>query len=180
MNDLDERIEAAEKKLEVLQACMDNVKQEIEELKKDKTHGEIPDFPEFNCMDITYTLDSCLDVLQEEHGGGTGDGDYTGDDAHFYNNFHSADYAHEFRRKCLLIAMMLHCKWYIDRDFIQDWRDKLERKWQLYYDHDAEKMVVGAYSHSDFGVIFSTEENAQKCADWINAHWKEECNGTET
>lgn len=38
MNDLGERIEAAEKKLEALQACMDNVKQEIAELKEVKTN----------------------------------------------------------------------------------------------------------------------------------------------
>lgn len=181
MNDLDERIEAAEKKLDALQACMDNVKQEIEELKKNKAHGEIPDFPEFNCMDITYTLDSCLDVMQEEHGGGTGDGDYTDDDAHFYNNFHSADYAHDFRRKCLLIAMMLHCKWYLDRDYVPDWKNREECKYFVCYDNVDGCFKYGLDHSIDGGSIsFGTDGAARKCAEWLNAHWKEDGNGTDT
>jgi hypothetical protein len=169
-SELERRLEAAEKQNIGLMDEIKNLKAQLAEMQDEP---EIPDFPVFKCLDVTYALDSCFDIMQEEHGGGTGDSDYMGDDASYYNNFHSKDYADEFRRKCLLIAMMLHCKWYLDRDFVQDWSDQLERKWQLYYDHDEKKMVVGAYSHSDFGVVFSTEEKAQKCAEWLNEHWRD-------
>jgi hypothetical protein len=38
-------------------------------------------------------------------------------------------------------------------------------------------MVYEVCRHEDTTVYFSTEENAQKCAGWLNEHWKE--NGNE-
>lgn len=165
-NDLERRLEAAEKQSLGL---LDEIKYLKEQLAKAQKEQEIPDKPEFEMDEKFYYFNSVINNVEDGcHGGDIGIIDF--------NMFHTEEYAHEFRRKCLLIAMMLHCKWYIDRNFIQDWSDPLEYKWQLYYDHDEKKMTVGAYSRSDFGVVFSTEENAKKCADWLNEHWKEDGN----
>ena len=167
-NELEHRLEAAEKQNLGLMDEIKNLKAHLAEMQDEP---EIPDFPKFERYgEFWYVRDNLNDVELGRAvctiAGIAGD----------YNIFHTKEMAQEFANKCKLIAMMLHCKWYIDRDSIQDWSDPLERKWQLYYDHDEKKMVVGAYSRSDFGVAFSTEENAQKCAEWLNAHWKEDGN----
>lgn len=160
-NDLERRLEAAEKQNLGL---LDEIKNLKAQLAKVRDEPEIPDYIEFERGEkIWFVKDDFCKCFEYADGCKSKE----------FNSFHTEEYAQEFARKCKLIAMMLHCKWYIDNDFIQDWSDKLERKWQLYYDHDEKKMVVGAYSHSDFGVVFSTEENAQKCADWLNKHWSD-------
>ena len=151
------------KKAEELEAELQKLK---EELVRVQDEHEIPDKPDFEMDDKFYYLNSETDDVE----GSYYDGDIDNID---FNMFHTEEYAKEFASKCKLIAMMLHCKWCIDRDFIQDWGDPLEHKWQLYYDHDENKMVVAAYSRSDFSVVFSTEEKAQKCADWLNEHWRD-------
>jgi hypothetical protein len=169
--DLERRLEAAEKQNLGLLDEIKNLKAKLAEMQDEP---EIPDFPEFNNLDVTYQIDSCLDVMQEEHGGGKGDKDFTGDDALFYNNFHTEAYAAEFRRKCLMIAMMLHCKWYVDRDYTPDWDNEDDGKWQVFWSNMYKRYEVCCWETDEYGsVFFSTEENAQKCADWLNAHWKE-------
>jgi len=161
-NELERRLEAAEKQNIGLLDEIKNLKEKLAEMQDEP---EIPDFPEFARNETYWYADADLNGVDSGCSLGTIYDDY--------NVFHAKEMAQEFANKCKLIAMMLHCKWYIDRDYRQDWRDPLERKWQLYYDHDENKMVVGAYSHSDFGVVFSTVEKAQKCADWLNKHWRD-------
>lgn len=148
---------------------------EIEHLKEQlvniESEPEIPDFPEFNRGDIVYRMDTCFDVMEKSHEGGKGDKDFTGDDALFYNDFHTEDYVQELRRKCLMIAMMLHCKWYLCRDFKGDYSCSND-KWVVYYGGLDDKFVATNSIHCDYGCVpFDTMENAQKCADWMNAHW---------
>lgn len=172
--ELESRLEAAEKQNLGL---LDEIKWLKEKL-AEQDKQEIPDFPEFDRGDVVYTLDSCFDGMEESHGGGKGDKDFTGEDAKFYNNFHTPDYAHEFRRKCLMIAMMLHCKWYVDRDYTPDWDKEDEEKWQVFWSNTYKRYEVCGWGSDEYGsVYFSTEEAAQKCADWMNAHWKEDGNG---
>jgi len=168
--ELERRLDEAEKQNLGLLDEIKRLKEKLAELDKQ----EIPDFPEFDRGDIMYTLDPYFDVMEGNHGGGKGDKDFTGDDAQFYNYFHTADYAHELRIKCLMIAMMLHCKWYVDRDYVPDFTDLLEDKWFLFYDHvDGCFKVIIDCNCDNGSVCFSTEEAAQKCADWMNAHWEE-------
>ena len=168
--ELENRLGSALKQLEGLKDEVENLTAKLSEV-EDET--EIPDFPEFNCGDIVYTLDPCFDVMEENHGGGKGDKDFTGDDAQFYNGFHTVDYAHELRRKCLMIAMMLHCKWYLCRDFNGDYSCPND-KWVVYYSGTDNKFLATNSIHCDYGFIpFDTLDNAEKCADWLNAHWKE-------
>lgn len=171
--DIERRLEAAEKQNLGLMDEIKNLKAKLAEMQDEP---EIPDFPEFNNLDVTYQIDSCLDVMQEEHGGGKGDKDFTGDDALFYNNFHTESYAAEFRKKCLLIAMMLHCKWYLCRDFKGDYSNSND-KWVVYYSGLDNKFLATNSIHCDYGFVpFDTKENAQKCAEWLNEHWKEDGN----
>jgi hypothetical protein len=159
--ELERRLEAAEKQNLGLLDEIKNLKAQLAEMQDEP---EIPDKPEFEMDEKFYYLDSVTDDVE--------DSCHVGDiDAIDFNMFHTKEMAQEFAKKCKLIAMMLHCKWYLDRDFVPDWSDKLKHKWQLYYDHDDKKMVAGNYSHSDYSVVFSTEENARKCADWLNKHW---------
>jgi hypothetical protein len=114
--------------------------------------------------------------MEKNHAGNKGDNDFTGDDAVFYNAFHTADYAHELRRRCLMIAMMLHCKWYVDREYTPNWDDR--EKWTVVYTHNKEEFAVDCSRMWEWNTIyFDTKENAQKCADWMNEHWEEGGNG---
>lgn len=169
--DLERRLEAAEKQNLGLMDEIKNLKEKLAEMQEET---KIPDFPEFNYLDVAYQIDSYFDVMQEEHGGGKGDKDFTGDDALFYNNFHTEDYAHEFRKKCLLIAMMLHCKWYLCCDHHSNFNNGDIQKWTVVYNHREGKFTVEFSRMREWSTIyFDTEENAQKCADWLNEHWRD-------
>lgn len=168
--ELMERLESAEKQQLDLLGEIQNLKEKLKEV---KDFPEIPDFPEFCRGDVVYQMDTCFDVMEESHGGGKGDKDFTEDDALFYNDFHTADYAQEFRRKCLMLAMMLHCKWYMDRDYVPDWNNEDEEKWTVFWNNKYKKYETCDWVSDEYGsVYFSTEEAAQKCANWLNAHWK--------
>lgn len=165
-NELERRLEAAEKQNLGLLDEIKNLKAQLAKVQDEK---EIPDFPEFairetywyaapNLNDIDFGCAVCT----------------TADD---YNNFHSKDYADEFRKKCKLIAMMLHCKWYLCRDFKGDYSCSND-KWVVYYGGLDNKFVATNSIHCDYGFVpFDKIENAQKCADWLNEHWKEDGNG---
>ena len=157
-DEFEKRLEAAEKQNLGLLDEIKNLKAQLAKVQED----EIPDLPDFNINDDFYIMTEDMEVS----------GDAIIDPVSDYNYFHTKEYAQEFADKCKLIAMLLHCKWYLDRDYVPNWSEPLERKWQLYYDHDEKKMIVGAYSHSDYGVVFSTGELAQKAADWINKHYE--------
>jgi len=168
--ELERRLDEAEKQNLGL---LDEIKWLKEKL-AEQDKQEIPDFPEFNCGDVVYEMDSCFDVMEKEHGGGKGDKDFTGNDAQFYNGFHTADYAHELRRKCLMIAMMLHCKWYLCRDYRPDFNNTWVEKWTVAFNYNEGKFWVEISRVREWSTIhFDTEENAQKCANWMNEHWKE-------
>lgn len=167
---LGSRLEEAEKQNLGLLDEIQNLKAKLVEQGKQ----EIPDFPEFNCGDVVYELDDCFDVMEKKHDGGKGDKDFIRDDARFYNAFHTGDYAHELRRNCLMLAMMYHCKWYVDRNYVPDFTNSSEDKYFLFYDHVDGCFKYGLDCIIDNGSIsFSTEEAAQKCADWMNSHWKD-------
>lgn len=173
--DLERRLEAAEKQNLGL---LEEIKSLKAQLAKVQDESEIPDFPEFAIGDDYYphirwesiprkcTVDSinkkyCRKPLTAEMN---------------YFNFHSAEYYHSFESKCKLIAMLLHCKWYIDRDAL----DTSEKTWTwgACYDKTNKKFVPMAYCLCEpSAVTFRSEELAQKAADWLNAHWKEDGNG---
>jgi hypothetical protein len=161
--DIERRLEAAEKQNLGLLDEIKNLKAQLAEMQDEP---EIPDKPEFEMDEKFYYLDSVTDDVE--------DSCHVGDiDAIDFNMFHTKEMAQEFAKKCKLIAMMLHCKWYLDRDYVPDWDNDVS-KFLPRFDHNEHKFDADAWLLVEhIGVFFSTKEKAQKCADWLNEHWRE-------
>lgn len=160
--ELEKRLESAEKQMIGLQDEIKNLKTKLAEMQDEP---EIPDFPKFKTggEEFWYVNSSIRIVPGRSSGGEKCD----------YNFFHTEKYAQEFADKCRLIAMMLHCKWYLCRDFKGDYSDSND-KWVVYYGGLDNKFVATNSFHCDYGIVtFDTEESAQKCADWLNEHWRD-------
>ena len=158
--ELERRLEAAEKQNLGLLDEIKNLKAKLAEMQDEP---EIPDFPEFKAGEMYWFGDSELKPHMSKHC------NYTIED---FNEFHTEAYAQEFAKKCKLIAMMLHCKWYLCRNFKDDF-SKRNLKWYLYIDNTSHFATDCCALDARGSVYFDTEENAKKCADWLNAHWKE-------
>lgn len=161
--DLERRFEAVEKQMIGLQDEIANLKEKLDEVQDEP---EIPEFPTFYGGKSYYVDGEIVDILSNDSYGIEKD----------YNAFHTKSYAQEFARNCKLIAMILHCKWYLDRDYVPDWNNHNEEKFHALFNHDSHEFIACSYGsrYIDEGfVFFSTQENAQKCADWLNKHWKE-------
>lgn len=162
--DLERRLEAAEKQN---LALLDEIKNLKEKLAEMQDEPEIPDAPDFEMDEKFYYLNSETDDVEDS----CHDGD---NDTIDFNMFHTEEYAQEFADKCKLIAMTLHCKWYLCPDYVPDFTDDREEKHYVYYDTCAKKYTsdwLTVSMHND--VLFDTKEHAEKAADWLNKHWKE-------
>lgn len=162
-NELERRLEAAEKQNIGL---MDEIKNLKAKLAQMQDEPEIPDFPKFKeTGDEAWHINNVLEVSTPGS---------TMGEVNDYNYFHSKEYADEFAKKCKLIAMMLHCKWYLCPDYVPDFKNSNEEKHYVYYDACGEKYTTDWRCMTiNNEVFFDTEENARKCADWLNKHWKE-------
>lgn len=160
--ELEKRLESAEKQLIGLQDEFQNLKTKLAEAHDEP---EIPDFPIFKLEgEESWHINNVLDVSTPG---------ITSATVCDFNYFHTGAYAKEFADKCKLIAMMLHCKWYLDRDYVPDW-DNCDDKFTVWYNHaDNEWTIDFQEIHEVTSIYFSTEEAAQKCADWLNKHWRD-------
>lgn len=162
-SELKSRLEAAEKQNLGL---LDEIKHLKAQLAKVQDEPEIPDNPDFEKDEKFYYLESATDDVEDS----CHDGDI---DVIDFNMFHTREYAQEFAKKCKLIAMMLHCKWHIDRDFVPDW-DNCDDKFTVWYSHMDNVWTIDFQEiHEVPTIYFSTEESAKKCADWLNKHWRD-------
>lgn len=167
--ELERRLDEAEKQNLGL---LDEIKWLKEKL-AEQDKREIPDLPNFERGESYWTMFDNFALSDERTA-------YVRD-ATEYNMFHTEAYAQEFAEKCKLIAMLLHCKWYLDRDYTPDWENEAEEKWQVFWSNTYKRYEVCCWESDEYGnAYFSTEEAAQKCADWMNAHWKEMQNEAET
>ena len=159
--ELEKRLNEAEKQNLSL---IDEIKCLKEQLAHVETEPDIPDFPFFDLTgEETWHMNNALEVASPSR---------TGGHVFDFNYFHTKDYAKEFSRKCKMIAMMMHCKWYVDREYVPDWDNEDEEKWQVFWSNLYKRYEVCDWGTDEYGsVFFSTEENAQKCADWMNEHW---------
>lgn len=89
--------------------------------------------------------------------------------------FKSEECARMFSEKTRLIADLLHFKYLYDKGYEPDWNNNRVTKWTVwipYNDYTNPKRrfkPVSTYEMYDpEKVYFSTEEIAQKCADWLN------------
>lgn len=64
---------------------------------------------------------------------------------------------------------LLAFKYCYDLDYKPDWCDSYEDKYYVYYSNKTQKYDVDSMTIWDVhNVYFSSEEIAQKCADWLN------------
>lgn len=160
--ELERRLNEAEKQNLGL---LDEIKRLKEKLAEQEKEPEIPDFPEFDAAgEEAWHINNVLEVSTPGIASG-----HIKD----YNYFHSNEYAQEFAKKCKLIAMMLHCKWYLDRYYTPNWDILSVEKYSVVFCHNLNEFQVRTQYGEEHGdVYFSTEEAAQKCADWMNEHWE--------
>lgn len=112
VKELEKQLEVAEKQKADLLKKIEDIKKQLE-VRKDGQY--IPDYPEFKpSQEPSWYMNAGLQSVGPEQNSGT-QGDY--------NSFHTKEYAQEFAKKCKLIAMMLHCKWYCDKEFVTDFSD---------------------------------------------------------
>lgn len=162
--ELEKRLESAEKQMIGLQDEIQNLKTKLAEAQDEP---EIPDFPVYNHEPL-YFVDHRSAIIGDESNicNGTMRGEF--------NAFHTKEYAQEFADKCKLIAMMLHCKWYLDKNYVPNWDDMSEIKWDVHFDSKRNEFLCYSWSHSKRpGVYFSSGAIARKCADWLNEHWRD-------
>lgn len=163
--ELEKRLDSAEKQMIGLQDEIQNLKAKLAEAQDEP---EIPDKPVFEMDEKFYYLDSVTDGVEDSC---IVDNEI---DAIDFNMFHTEKYANEFAKKCKLIAMMLHCKWYLDRSYIPNWNDRDEIKWDVYFDSSMNKFRCGNWRHAESPcVYFSSDVAAKKCAEWLNEHWRD-------
>lgn len=145
-----------------LQDEIQNLKAKLAEVQDEP---EIPDFPVYRHEPLYFVHYRSAIVGDESN---ICNGIMRGD----FNAFHTIEYAQEYADKCKLIAMMLHCKWYLCRGFKGDYSDSND-KWVVYYGGLDNKFIATNSIHCDYGFVpFDTMDNAQKCADWLNEHWR--------
>lgn len=159
--ELENRLNEAEKQNLRL---IDEIKALKEQVANVESEPEIPDFPIFNpAGEESWHINNVLEVASPSRTSG-----HVCD----FNYFHTKTYAKEFSRKCKMIAMMLHCSWYVDRYYTPDWNNVSVEKYLVVFNHYRGKFSVRAsYFEESTPVYFSTMEAAQKCANWMNAHW---------
>ena len=93
------------------------------------------------------------------------------DDYNPYFQFLDGGYADEAARLYKLICMQLAFKWCHDRDYVPDWTSDDEFKYYVYYDTKDHSYTTShiCRSKSCTEIYFSSQEIAQKCADWLNS-----------
>ena len=152
--ELETRLNAAEKEIADLKAKLNEA-------------SEIPEFLEFNIGDVVWYMDADSKVYNYKN--------CVSEARHNYNNFHTFEYAKEFAEKCHEIAMLLHCKWYVDRDYVPNWENAKELRYFLYFDSKEDKYDVTyvVRTHVKYPMVFfSNKDAAQKAADWMNKRHK--------
>lgn len=120
---------------------------------------EIPDYPEFS-GELGYYIQGGIvryDAIN---------------DPETYFVYHSEDYAYAVLNKMREMSAILHCKYYLEPDFVPNYDDK-EYHYYAVYDLKYNKyIVISFYIPPDFGfVAFKSKEHAVKCAEWMNKHF---------
>lgn len=157
-NELEQSLKTTLNQIEELKKKAEKI---IEELKR----GEIQLYPEFEKGSSVFFMDVNFDVREGIC--------YNPKAISDYNSFHSKHYAEMLAERSNYLAMLLHCKWYFDRDYKPDWDNPIEEKWTVGFSHASGKIMVYNWTVVDFGIIaFSSKEVAQKACDWLNSNGK--------
>lgn len=160
-DEIRQRLESAEKQMIGLQDEIQNLKAKLDVCED----VEIPEYPAFDRGEKYCFVDEWYKVLS---------GKSCGVNHEDFNLFHTKEMAQLYADKCKLIAMMLHCKWYVDRDN-EIMFDGFTSNFCLLYDWSDRKWVVGSQNeYEETTVYFSNRESAQKAADWLNRRVKQD------
>jgi hypothetical protein len=81
-----------------------------------------------------------------------------------------------FTDKLDKLTKLMKFKFCYDYSYIPDWSNQNELKWYVYFQTANGKYMVYKTAVWDYSsmVYFSSQEIAQKCADWLNAGCPEE------
>lgn len=157
-NELEQSLKTILNQIEELKKKAEEI---IEELKKE----EIPLYPKFEKGSAVFFMDVNFDVRESTC--------YDPKAINDYDSFHSEHYAEMLAEKSNYIAMLLHCKWYFDRDYEPDWDNPIEIKWTVGFNHEVNAFRIYDWTIADFGTIaFSSKEAARKACDWLNSNGK--------
>lgn len=86
-----------------------------------------------------------------------------------YSNYLTKELAEQAKELKDFNDKLLAFKYCYDRDYKSDW-DSHEDKYYVYYSNRTQKYDVDSTTIWDIhNVYFSSEEIAQKCADWLNS-----------
>ena len=88
-----------------------------------------------------------------------------------YRHYMTEEYANKAAKIKKLNDMLMAFKWCYDRDYEPDWTTRYA-KYRVVYNFDANPKhyyVVLDYKHKHNEIYFSSEDIAQKCADWLNS-----------
>lgn len=133
-----------------------------------KSFDEIPALPSYREGDDCYYLDETFNTIL---------GRIKNPDAVHWNMFPTQEYAEEFAHHAILFSKLLHCRWYLDRDYKPDWKTG-ELKFSIVYQEEKRKFAVDTLVYSDHGTVcFSTRELAERAAAWMDEHALDELEG---
>lgn len=164
MNETEKLLKEGDKFLELLDSILElisNWKENYVPTVEEK--DSVPDTLDFEEGDTVYTMTEFGDV------------DYylftsAEKEEKTHRVFKTSEMAITYRDKTQVIADMLHFKQLYDAEFKQDFTDN-EPKFGVACDSDGEYCCYrcGETFFTAESVYFSSEEVAQKCADWLNA-----------
>jgi len=87
-----------------------------------------------------------------------------------------SEFTNQFANKLAFLTKLTRFKYCYDKDYIPDWSNENECKWFVFF-----RTTTGEYESAwstiwdhPSDVYFSSEEIAQRCADWLNAGCPEE------
>lgn len=161
ITELEQEIAKTKKQLERLEKALNEAKNKVPE--------ELEFIPGENCWFINSDVEVCAGIYTR----GTW---YHENRVTRHQLFKSKEFVDLFDEKSQFIADLLHFKWLYDRDYVPDWSSEHEAKYEVYFNSEFNKYVIGHVWHYNNieTIYFSTTEIAQKCADWLNSRRKEE------
>ena len=177
-DEIQTRLESAEKQMIGLQDEIANLKAKLDEAQDD----EIPEFPVFERGEDYWYLDIDGCIERNYSDGATENNDF--------NMFHNDKYAKLYADKCRELAMLLHCKWHLEEKYRKNGEAIAFNGYDIV---SLSKTVDGNGNLGDYEyyagschpcaevpfVTFANHEDAQKAAAWMNAHAKRGANDDE-
>lgn len=147
----------------------------IKELKKqiEKINAEINELERDDTLE-QYESDLCWEdesyILNELGYVDKNNSTFNPDEYNPYRHYMTIKYANKAAQMKKFNDMLMAFKWCYDRDYEPDWTEN-NAKYRVVYNFDANPKryyVDLGYVYRHNAIYFSSEDIAQKCADWLN------------